>query len=93
MDVTSGYRAVNSKFIKIYAESYPGDYPEPEAIVSAIMHMGKIMEIPVVMKERQAGTSSIRAWKSVYYMIKVTLAIIICRIGFGIRRGENDFDK
>ncbi len=93
LDVTSGYRAVNSKFIKIYAESYPGDYPEPEAIVSAIMHMGKIMEIPVVMKERQAGTSSIRAWKSVYYMIKVTLAIIICRIGFGIRRGENDFDK
>lgn len=86
LDVTSGYRAVNRKFIEIYAENYPSDYPEPEAIVSAVMHKGKIQEIPVIMQERQAGTSSIHAWKSVYYMIKVTLAIIICRISFGIRR-------
>ena len=86
LDVTSGYRAVNRKFIEIYAENYPSDYPEPEAIVSAIMHKGKVMEIPVAMKERQAGTSSIHAWKSVYYMIKVTLAILVCRISFGIRR-------
>ncbi len=85
-DVTSGYRAVNRKFIEIYADSYPSDYPEPEAIVAAVMHKGRIKEIPVIMKERQAGTSSIHAWKSVYYMIKVTLAIIICRISFGIRR-------
>ncbi len=86
LDVTSGYRAVNRRFIEIYAEDYPGDYPEPEAIVAAIMHKGRVMEVPVMMKERQAGTSSIHAWKSVYYMIKVTLAIIVCRISFGIRR-------
>lgn len=86
LDVTSGYRAVNRKFIEIYAENYPSDYPEPEAIVAAVMHKGKIQEVPVIMKERQAGTSSIHAWKSVYYMIKVTLAIIICRISFGFRR-------
>lgn len=86
LDVTSGYRAVNRRFIEIYAENYPSDYPEPEAIVSAIMHKGKVMEIPVEMKERQSGTSSIHAWKSVYYMIKVTLAILVCRISFGIRR-------
>ena len=86
LDVTSGYRAVNHKFIQIYAESYPSDYPEPEAIVAAVMHRGRIKEVPVIMKERNSGTSSIHAWKSVYYMIKVTLAIIICRISFGIRR-------
>lgn len=86
LDVTSGYRAVNRRFIEIYADSYPSDYPEPEAIVAAVMHRGKIKEVPVVMKERQAGTSSIHAWKSVYYMIKVSLAIIVCRISFGIRR-------
>ena len=85
-DVTSGYRAVNRKFIEIYSENYPSDYPEPEAIVAAVMHRGKIKEIPVVMQERQGGVSSIHAWKSVYYMIKVTLAIVICRISFGIRR-------
>ncbi len=86
MDVTSGYRAVNRKFIEIYAENYPNDYPEPEAIVEAVMHKGTIIEVPVVMKERQTGTSSIQSWKSAYYMIKVTLAILVCRISFGIRR-------
>lgn len=85
-DVTSGFRAVNQKFIKIFAEDYPADYPEPEAIISTVMHRGRIMEVPVVMKEREGGTSSINAGRSVYYMIKVTLAILVCRISFGIRR-------
>lgn len=85
-DVTSGFRAVNRKFIEIYAENYPNDYPEPEAIVSAVMHGGIIKEYPVIMRERENGSSSINFIKSVYYMIKVTLAILICRISFGVRR-------
>ena len=85
-DVTSGYRAVNSRFIHIYAENYPNDYPEPEALVVAAINGGKVKEVPIIMNERKSGTSSIRAWKSVYYMIKVTLAIIICKISLGIRR-------
>ena len=89
-DVTSGFRAVNEKFIKIYAENYPSDYPEPEAIVAAIMHRGRIEEVPVIMKERMAGNSSINLKRSVYYMIKVTLAILVCRISFGIRRGKKE---
>lgn len=89
-DVTSGFRAVNGKFIKIYAENYPSDYPEPEAIVAAIMHRGRIKEIPVIMKERVNGSSSINFKRSVYYMIKVTLAILVCRISFGVRRGKKD---
>lgn len=89
-DVTSGFRAVNEKFIKIYAENYPSDYPEPEAIVAAIMHRGRIEEVPVIMKERAGGSSSINLKRSVYYMIKVTLAILVCRISFGIRRGKKE---
>lgn len=85
-DVTSGFRAVNRRFIDVYAENYPTDYPEPEAIVEAVMHGGRIMECPVVMKERENGNSSINFVKSIYYMIKVTLAILVCRISFGIRR-------
>lgn len=85
-DVTSGFRAVNKSFIDIYAKSYPTDYPEPEAIVSAVMYGGRIKEYPVIMHEREMGTSSINFIKSVYYMIKVTLAILVCRISFGVRR-------
>lgn len=87
-DVTSGYRAVNRKFIEIYANSYPDDYPEPEAIVTAVLYGGDIKEIPVVMRERISGKSSINLKKSIYYMIKVTLAIFICRISLGFRRGK-----
>lgn len=86
MDVTSGYRAVNKRFIDIYAKDYPTDYPEPEAIVTAIMHKGRIMEVPVQMRAREGGSSSITFGKSIYYMIKVTLAILVCRLSYGIRR-------
>lgn len=85
-DVTSGFRAVNRRFICIYAQDYPQDYPEPEAIVSAIMHRGRVEEVPVIMQERLFGESSINFRKSVYYMVKVILALFICRISFGIRR-------
>lgn len=88
LDVTSGYRAISRRFIEIYAQDYPEDYPEPEAIVVAVMHCGRIKEIPVCMKERESGISSINFKKSVYYMIKVTLAILVCRISFGVRRGK-----
>lgn len=79
-DVTSGYRAVNKKFIKIYANEYAQDYPEPEAIVNAAMYKGRILEYPVIMHERIGGESSISLGKSIYYMIKVSLSIIMYRL-------------
>ena len=79
-DVTSGFRAVNKKFIEVYAKEYPVDYPEPEAIVKASLKGARICEVPVIMKERETGKSSISAWKSVYYMIKVSLAVVLCRL-------------
>lgn len=85
-DITSGYRVVNRKFIRIFADDYPADYPEPEAMVIAAVHEGKVVEYPVVMRERENGESSITLKKSVYYMCKVSLAMIIRRISFGIRR-------
>lgn len=88
LDVTSGYRAVNRMFIDIYSKDYPMDYPEPEAIVAAIMHLGRVKEIPVQMRAREGGTSSITFKKSIYYMIKVTLAILLCRMSYGVRRAK-----
>lgn len=85
-DITSGYRLVNRRFISIFADDYPADYPEPEAMVIAAVHGGKIREYPVVMRERENGTSSITFKKAVYYMFKVTLAMLIRRLSFGVRR-------
>lgn len=87
-DVTSGYRAVNKRFIGVYAKDYPTDYPEPEAIVTAVMYGGRVIEVPVKMKAREGGISSITFRRSVYYMIKVTLAILVCRLSYGFRRAK-----
>ncbi len=76
-DPTSGFRACNRKAIGLFVQDYPKDYPEPESIVSASRRGMKISEIPVIMNPRKEGSSSITSLKSVYYMIKVSLAIII----------------
>jgi glycosyltransferase involved in cell wall biosynthesis len=78
-DVTSGYRAVNKEYIKYFALRYAQDYPEPESIMDAALNNAKILEIPVIMDERKEGKSSIDSFKSLYYMIKVSLAIILHR--------------
>lgn len=76
-DPTSGFRAANKKVIAYFAYRYPKEYPEPESIVSLTKNKGTIQEVPVEMQERTGGKSSIRAWKSIYYMISVGLSIII----------------
>lgn len=81
-DVTSGFRAVNRKFIKFFSKEYADDYPEPEAIVAAKLRGAQIREVPVVMNEREGGISSISPIKSIYYMIKVSLAILLYRITY-----------
>ena len=79
-DVTSGMRAVNRRFIEEYAENYAQDYPEPEALLYAGVRKARIKEVPVQMRERAGGKSSISSLKSVYYMVKVSLALILGRI-------------
>lgn len=79
-DVTSGYRACNKKLISYFANNYPVDYPEPDSLVQVLKMKYKVREIPVIMHERKTGKSSINGFKSIYYMIKVLLAIIIADI-------------
>lgn len=76
-DPTSGLRMINRDIIQIFAKEYPKDYPEPESVVSILRKKKKVEEIPVIMKAREGGVSSISPKKSIYYMIKVTLAILI----------------
>ena len=79
-DPTSGLRMIGKNVLAIFATDYPKDYPEPESVVAILRRKMKVKEIPVIMHEREGGVSSISMKKSVYYMIKVTLAIIIERV-------------
>lgn len=82
-DVTSGMRAVNQKMIAEYANNYAQDYPEPEALLTAGIMKARVMEVPVQMRERQGGRSSINTLRSVYYMIKVSMALVLTRMTAG----------
>ena len=76
-DPTSGFQALNRKAIILFAADYPHDYPEVEALVMLIRHRLRLKEVPVAMRPRAAGRSSIRALSAVYYMVKVLLALFV----------------
>ena len=79
-DSTSGFRIINDKALAIVNEYYPDEYPEPESIILFKKNNLKIGEIPVKMRKRQGGVSSIRKFTSIYYMLKVSLAIFFTYI-------------
>ena len=79
-DPTSGFRASNKSVIKLFANHYPTEYPEPESTTYLIKNGYKVNEVPVEMHEREFGTSSIKPLKSVYYMFSVCLSIVITSI-------------
>lgn len=76
-DNTSGFRAYNRRAIAFLAEHYPPDYPEPEAVVLLGKNGFRLLEVPVVMQDRQGGVSSINVRRAVYYMVKVLLAVLV----------------
>jgi glycosyltransferase involved in cell wall biosynthesis len=82
-DATSGFQAVNRRGIALFARHYPHDYPEVEATVMVFRQQLRVVEVGVSMREREHGRSSITALQSIYYMIKVLLAL-----GVGIFRRE-----
>lgn len=76
-DTTSGFQALNRQGIALFAHDYPHDYPEVEATVMVFRHRLRLVEVPVSMRERGGGSSSITALRSIYYMVKVLLAIFV----------------
>ena len=76
-DPTSGFNAFGPQAVALFAGYYPADYPEPEAIVIAARAGLTVQEVPVKMRPRSAGNSSIRYLRTLYYMINVTLAIML----------------
>jgi hypothetical protein len=76
-DPTSGFQALNRRAIGLYAADLPHDYPEVEGLVLAIRHRVRLNEVPVVMRQREHGHSSIGTLASVYYMVKILLALFV----------------
>ena len=85
-DPTSGFRAANRAVIRELADYYPADYPEPESIVQIKKMRHRIQEVQVNMFQREGGQSSIHSWKSVYYMIKVSVAIVCASLQKGRKK-------
>ena len=78
-DTTSGFRAVNRDIMAYFAQHYPTEYPEPISTVEVLSKHKKVQELPVKMKAREHGKSSITLVKSIYYMINVIFSILIMK--------------
>jgi glycosyltransferase involved in cell wall biosynthesis len=79
-DSTSGFRLLGRKALAIAVKNYPDDYPEPESLVIFGKCKLKIIETPVIMQSRTSGTSSIQHSASIYYIVKVTIAMFFSYI-------------
>jgi glycosyltransferase involved in cell wall biosynthesis len=83
-DTTSGFRALNGRALRLFAEHYPTDYPEVESIVLARRYGLVVREVPVMMKAREHGRSSIHGLKTLYFMVRITIGLLL-----GVMGGEN----
>jgi glycosyltransferase involved in cell wall biosynthesis len=79
-DTTSGFSAMNRTGIELFAVEYPHDYPEVEATLVALRSGLRLTQVQVEMRERQAGTSSITFVRSLYYIVKVMLALLVASL-------------
>lgn len=91
-DPTSGYRFCGKRAISLFAREYPTDYPEVEALMLLYNRELTFTEVPVIMKERQGGVSSISAMRSVYYMSKVILSVLLMKT-MKKRAWENGYES
>jgi glycosyltransferase involved in cell wall biosynthesis len=92
-DPTSGYRVYGARALALFDETYPYDYPEPESLALARVAGLTIAEVPVTMRERQGGRSSIGSISAAYYMFKVTIAIVLTYLRARLRPRRKEADE
>jgi hypothetical protein len=76
-DTTSGFIALDRLGIQLFARDYPHDYPEVEATLVALRSGLRLAQVQVEMRERETGASSITFLRSLYYIVKVMLALLV----------------
>lgn len=87
-DPTSGFRLYGPRALELFSDTYPYDFPEPESLAVARAAGLTVTEVSVTMRERQGGTSSISGYTSIYYMFKVTVAVLLAYLRTNRRRFE-----
>jgi glycosyltransferase involved in cell wall biosynthesis len=93
-DPTSGFRLYGARALRKFDETYPYDFPEPESLAIARAAQLRISEVRVAMRERQGGRSSILGFSTIYYMLKVTIAVVLTYIrALGSKRRGSDADS
>lgn len=76
-DVTSGMRAYGPAALAWLADHYPDDYPEPQVLAPLVRRGLRVTEVPVRMRAREGGRSSIRGLAPVFYMAKVSVSVLL----------------
>ena len=79
-DTTSGFVALDRRGIELFAAQFPHDYPEVEATLVALRSGLRVAQAQVAMRERTTGTSSITFVRSLYYIVKVMLALLVASL-------------
>ncbi len=92
-DPTSGYRLYGARALALFNDTYPYDYPEPESLALARVAGLSIAEVPVTMRERQGGSSSIGSFSAGYYMFKVTISIVLTYLRARLRPRRKEHSK
>lgn len=86
-DPTSGFRAAGRRAMALFAEDYPTDYPEVDSLVLLWKNGLRSVEVPADMVPRRGGVSSISPRRALYYMVKVTLSVVVQLLRRGKRVG------
>lgn len=76
-DPTSGLRAFGPAALAWLAATYPEDYPEPQILAPLVRKGFRVEEVPVAMRARAGGQSSIRGLAPVLYMTKVSVSLLL----------------
>jgi hypothetical protein len=76
-DTTSGYRAYGRRVMGVCQHDFPRDFPDAPLIIALARRGFRFLEVPVEMREREAGRSFYTLGKSLYYPYKNLLASLM----------------
>lgn len=75
-DTTSGFRALNRPAFSFFADAYPIDHPEAEALLMLHQRGFRIHEAPAQLRSRKVGRSQFTFFRAVVYPARVIVGFL-----------------